>query len=347
MSKTSKINGFLEKVKSFLDERLGLSTFRYQIPASANTFGYALGSITAFSLIIMGITGAILGLFYVPTADAANASVAQITANPFLRFIRGLHWWTALLIPVLIFLHMTRIVVTGSYKRPRELNWVVGIFLFLIILGTIYTGTILKWDQEGFEALEHAVEIGLIQGILSTSIEPSHLLPQVFFLHISILPLILIILFGIHVLLIRIHGISEPPIIQKTKTEDSKSTFLDHMKYASSYGLVLLVIVSGLAIVFPREAAPAPIEGIEVTVPPWMFLPLYPFENAFGIIALIIIPGILVLLLLLVPLIDKDPNRDPRKGRLLWVVIFMLLFLLGIVILNALAITLPPAEHFS
>ncbi|MFX1466613.1 MAG: cytochrome b N-terminal domain-containing protein [Promethearchaeota archaeon] len=346
MSKTSQKNRFLEKIKNFLDERLGLPIFRYKIPASANTFGYALGAITAISLIIMGITGAILGVFYVPTADAANTSVAQITANPLLRFVRGLHWWTSLLIPLLILLHATRIVVTGSYKRPRELNWVIGFLLFLSVLGSIYSGTILKWDQEGLEALEHAVEIGVKLGMLPNLTISSLLLPQIFLIHVSILPILLIILFGAHALLIRIHGISEPPFSQKTGKNDRQLTFLDHLKYASIYGLGFLAIVSGLAVAFPRKALPPPIEDIEVTVPPWMFLPFYPFENAFGIIALIIFPGIIAILFILVPFFDRDPKRDPRKGRQLWVFIFMLVILVGIVILNVLAAVVPPEEHF-
>src|SRR3989337_1602385 len=71
-----------------------------------------------------------------------------------------------------VLLHMGRVVATGSYKRPREANWLIGLGLLAITLGLVFTGTVLKWDQEGFEALGHNVEIGNLLGAVGVWFSP-------------------------------------------------------------------------------------------------------------------------------------------------------------------------------
>ena len=149
-----------------IDERLGLSGLAYPVPAHANGIGYILGGITFFGFLILAATGVWLAQFYHPTPEAARESVLYImNVAPLGDVARGVHFWTANLVMATVLLHTGRIFVTGAYKRPRELNWLIGLGLLSITIGLIFTGTVVKWDQEGFEALGHNVEIGDLLGV--------------------------------------------------------------------------------------------------------------------------------------------------------------------------------------
>jgi len=113
----------------------------------------------------MVATGIYLTQFYNPEPTAAHESVRRIiTSVSFGKFIRGFHYWGAMAMIVLIGLHLLRVFVSGSFKRPREANWMFGVALAGITAALFFTGTVLKWDQESLEALEHNIEIGKLLG---------------------------------------------------------------------------------------------------------------------------------------------------------------------------------------
>lgn len=150
-----------------VDERLGLSTFRYPVPEHANTLGWSLGGLTATSLVVLIATGVLLTQYFNPTPEAANVSTrAIVTDVPLGEFTRSLHFWAAQAMYVLVALHLIRVFLTGSYKRPREGNWLIGVGMFALVIGAVFTGTVIKWDQEGFEALEHNLAMGDLVGVL-------------------------------------------------------------------------------------------------------------------------------------------------------------------------------------
>jgi len=117
-----------------------------------------------------------------------------------------------------VLLHLGRIFVTGSYKCPREVNWLIGLGLLAITLGLIFTGTVMKWDQEGYEALGHNVEAGKLLGALgfwfSNDFEASlPLLGRLYMAHLVILPALGTLLLIAHFLLVKRHGISALPAV--------------------------------------------------------------------------------------------------------------------------------------
>jgi ubiquinol-cytochrome c reductase cytochrome b subunit len=271
-----------------VDERLGIDAVRYPVPAHANRIAYSLGGLTAVSLLILIVTGIILGQFYNPDPALANASVRHIVNGVYLgRFVRGVHFWAAEAMYVLIILHLLRIYFTGSYKRPREANWLIGVGMFALTIGAMFTGTILKWDQEGFEALAHNLEIGKLLGGLgfwfNSGFSPNvPLLVRLYVAHVSMIPGLILVLLILHALLVKRHKISPAPG-NPEETGEPVAPFTHHLRRIATLGLVLTGGLGLLALIFPPGVGPTPVEGIEVTKPPWMYWWMFTLENWIGL----------------------------------------------------------------
>ena len=310
-----------------IDERIGLSGLAYPVPAHANGIGFILGGITFFGFLILAATGIWLAQFYHPTPGTARESVVYImNVAPLGDLVRGIHFWVANIVMATVLLHMGRVFVTGSYKRPREANWLIGLGLLGVTLGLIFTGTVLKWDQEGFEALGHNVEIGNFLGSFgfwfsedfATSLP---IIGRLYMAHIVILPALGTLLLVAHFLLVKRHGISALPgaadaaVAGGPTPSKGGSTFTAHVVRMAGFGLVMLAAATILSIVWPAGLGDRPIPGTETTKPPWMFLPFYPFEDWFGLPALLWVPAVLFGALALVPFVDRSPYRSPTRRR--------------------------------
>ncbi len=311
-----------------IDERLGLSALAYPVPAHANGIGYILGGITFFGFLILAATGIWLAQYYHPTPATARESVVYIMNVAALGdLVRGVHFWVSNVVMATVLLHMGRVFVTGSYKRPREANWLIGLGLLGITLGLIFTGTVLKWDQEGYEALGHNVEIGNLLGAFgfwfSSDFAASlPIIGRLYIAHIVILPGIGVLLLIAHFLLVKHHGISSLPsqadaaIDGRPVPAKGGSTFTAHLVGMAGFGLLMLAAATVVSLVWPAGLGERPIPGTETTKPPWMFLPFYPFEDWFGLPALLWVPTILFGALALVPFFDRKPYRSPARRRL-------------------------------
>ena len=328
-----------------LDERLGVSELTYQVPRHANTVAYSLGGIAAMGLLILIASGILLAQFYHPMPQFANASVrAMMQSVRVERIVRGIHYWAAQLVVVTVLLHVIRVFVTGSFKKPREANWIIGVGLLGVTIGLFFTGTVLKWDQEGFEALEHNVAIGEVLGRLGSWFTPGFtanvsILLRLYIAHVSILPGILLLLLLAHFWLVKRHGLSG----RHGESGDQMLPFSAHVTHLGRYSLVLLGVVLGLAVLLPPAVGPAPVEGLEVLQPPSRVLPLFAFENWVGIPGLLWATVATFALLLLVPLADRAPMTAPRGRPLpvaVWFIVLVVLIGLGI-----LAWLTPGAEH--
>ena len=315
-----------------IDERLGLSGLAYPVPAHANGIGYILGGITFFGFLILAATGIWLSQFYHPTPTTARESVVYImNVAPLGDLVRGVHFWVSNIVMATVLLHMGRVFATGSYKRPREANWLIGLGLLGVTLGLIFTGTVLKWDQEGFEALGHNVEIGDLLGAFGFWFSPEFatslpIVGRLYIAHIAILPAIGVLLLIVHFLLVKRHGISALPAQADAAVEGGPmppkagSTFTAHLVRMAGFGLVMLAVATVIALFWPAELGPRPVPGVEETKPPWVFLPFYPFEDWFGLSALLWVPAILFGALALVPFLDRSPFRSPRRRRVVMAV---------------------------
>lgn len=309
------------RVVDAVDERMGITALRYPVPEHANNLGWSLGGVTAVSFVVLVVTGIYLAQFYNPVPELANQSVRTIVTDVWLgSFVRGLHYWAAQAMYVLVILHMLRVFFHASYKRPREGNWLVGVTMFALVVAALFTGTVLKWDQEAFEALGHNLELAELLGGLGFWFTPEiaesvPILVRLYTAHVVLVPGLIVVLLVLHGLLVKRHGISEHPAIPATAPE-IREPFTHHVRRVAAFGLVGLGALGVLAVVLPPSVGPTPVEGIEVTRPPWPFWWMFTLENWFGLSAIFWSGGALFALLVALPFLDRGPARHWRQRRL-------------------------------
>jgi quinol-cytochrome oxidoreductase complex cytochrome b subunit len=342
------------RIWGWLDDRLGIGGLRYPVPKHANSLPYTLGGITLASFVGLVLTGIYLAQFYDPTPERAHASVAYITDEAFAgALIRSLHYWLSSAFLVALLLHMIRTFTTASFKAPREFVWISGVILFLLAGGLLYSGTILKQDQEAVEALAHNNEVADLFGFVGFWFSADFtnnvsIVTRLYIAHVSILPILVAAVLAVHMLLIKRHRISPLPWgsaeeVEARERAEHTATFTSHLKHIGLWSLVLLGVALLLSGLRPTGLGPAGVEGIEITKPPWYFLWLYPWEDWIGLKALYIIPSILVVGLLAIPFLDRSRERDPRRRRF-WIglALFVILAWIGLTIYGDITV---PASH--
>jgi len=214
----------LAKLGDWLDERFQWrqvweAIFLRKIP-HVNWF-YTLGSATLFVATLQGITGILLTFYYVPDPTHAYDSVVYITTQlPMGWFIRGLHHWGASAMIVLVVAHMLRVFFYGAYKYPREMTWITGVFLLLVVVGFGFTGYLLPWDQKAYWATTVGTKIAGVAPFVGDWILriarggpdlSAVTLARFFGTHVWVLPASLATLIGVHLYLIIRIGISAVP----------------------------------------------------------------------------------------------------------------------------------------
>ena len=180
------------------------------------TYTFGLGLISFFLFVILIVTGILLMFYYVPSTTQAYDRMLDLRGSvAFGTILRNMHRWSAHGMVAMVFLHLCRVFLTGSYKKPREFNWVVGVILFLLTLFMSFTGYLLPWDQLAFWAITvgaaiagYAPIVGKdIQFLLmgGTSVGQEALL-RFYVLHVAVLPAVLTVMIAIHFWRIRKDG---------------------------------------------------------------------------------------------------------------------------------------------
>ena len=327
----------MSKLQSLLKSRLGLDTLEYEIPEHSNSIKYSLGGMTITSFGVLVVSGILLAQFFNPTPERANSSIHFLMDQVYLGwFLRGIHFWAGEILTITIILHMIRVFYTASYKNPREINWLIGVVLLGFMITLMFTGTVLKWDQEGYEALDHflwvAEKFGILGVPLTEKFSPGvPLLSRIYMAHISLLPIITMGLLGLHVFYIKYHKLSAKPGV----TDIGRMIpFTQHMAYLRRAGIGIFTLICLLALTIAPPLGNAPIMGLEVTKPPWQFVWVYALENIW-VPSLIVAPIFIGLGLVSVPFIDRSAETDPKKRPIamiiLWssIVLFVALTLWG------------------
>ncbi len=213
-----------EKVWTWLDERLGLTTIYNTVldrKVPKVNWWFTLGSASLFLFVLQVVTGIFLTVYYVPSPDHAYDSIQYIMNEvAFGWLIRGIHHWGASLMVLFVFIHMLRTFYFAAYKYPREITWVTGVFLLLATIGMGFTGYLLPWNQRAYWATTVGTEIpgtapfigDFIIRILRGGTDLSGVtLARFFSVHIWFLPAIIVLLISIHIYLVIRLGISSIP----------------------------------------------------------------------------------------------------------------------------------------
>ncbi len=306
--------------------RMGLDE---DIPGGSR-FSYVLGSATLLVLFLQVFTGILELFYYVPTIDHAYDSLNYFrTEVPFGWLIHGLHYWGANVFVVLVGLHMLRVFIWGAYKKPREMTWLFGVILLLFTVAMSFTGAALPWDQRGFWAAKVGTNIGgtvpligpFIQFFLRGGSEMGQLtLSRFFILHAAIFPVILFSFVALHIMAFRKFGSVGP--WEKEKRNTFSPFWPDQVfKDVLIALLIILALVALASFVPPPFAGPAdPMDNTYVPKPEWNFLFLYQalkfLPGNWEVIGTVIIPSGLILIFLLLPFFDKNPERNPFKRKI-------------------------------
>jgi ubiquinol-cytochrome c reductase cytochrome b subunit len=332
----------LNKTYDWLDERTGIKqvvrrALDEPIRGGAR-WSYVFGSTLLLLFVIQAVTGIFLTMYYVPSADHAHVSVAYIQkAVPGGALIRGLHYYGASVMVIVLIAHLTQTFIFGAYKQKRELLWIVGGILLLLTLSFAFTGQLLPWDQEAYFGTKVGTSIageipviGQLQQriMLGGSDVTSSTLSRFFMVHVFILPLGLAFLVFLHVYLFRRAGAAGPFHNTADRRVDRfypRQLFRD----AVFFLLVFLALVA-LATKLPAALGPQARPGSDFLArPPWYFLPLFEllkyFPGRLALIPTVLLPGLLFTLLFLLPFLDRRQERHPLRRPF---AMSMLLFLL-------------------
>jgi ubiquinol-cytochrome c reductase cytochrome b subunit len=331
-----------------------ISSLDYPVPAHGRTLGYTLGGITFVGFMLLFATGVLLQQFFDPAPERAYASVEHLGKTvPGGAWLRAFHYWAAQAVVVTLLLHLARVFVGGVYKAPRTLTWYLGVALLATALfGSYFTGTVLKWDQESFDALMHYREGLKLLGPLGTflgSTEAVSLNVKLFASHVTLLPLLLVLLLAAHFYLVHVHNLSPLPFgkdstLATLPPERMTGTFMEHTRSILLYAAIYYGLVAVLAWAVPAPLG-APVTGEEMSIkPPWPFLWLYGIENLTGRMdTMMHAIAALLILLALAPILDRGSDRHParRKGTMA-VGTAVLIVIVGFSLYAAIA---PPQIH--
>jgi ubiquinol-cytochrome c reductase cytochrome b subunit len=350
-----------QRVYHWLDERLGIDTVIRPIiehPVPDTDWPYVLGSATLTAFVFQILTGVALAMSYVPAPNSAYESLNFITHDAVLgSFLRGIHYFGASAMVILIAAHAAHVFLVGSYKFPRELNWFTGVLLLFLTLGMAFTGQLLRWDQDAYWAVVVAAEqvgktpiIGqaLAELVVAGQTVGGATLTRFFATHVFIIPALMFLLIGTHLYLVIQLGVSEVPtpgeVVDPATYQKRYHDFLDRegipffpdaawkdVVFALAIGLVVVVLA---AIVGPpalgQLADPTIIQAYPR--PDWYFLwyfallALIPtnIENLF----ILGFPLVVAIIMLILPFVANAGERSPQRRP--WAV--------AIVALSALAI---------
>lgn len=329
--------GIVSMINDFLTE---------DVPGGAS-YWYVFGSATLFAMIVQIVTGIFLTFYYAPSVNTAWESTLFIYQKVnFGSFMISVHFWGATAMIALMALHLLQVLIWGAYKKPRELQWVVGVLLFLLTLVLGLTGYLLPWDLNAYFASKVAINIaGTVpivgqwtQYILQDGPSIGTLTINRFFgVHVWLVPALLVLLVGLHLMIFRHNGGAGPPTDQPPRTLPQGRFWPDQMFMDAFASFVVFVIIVALAIWSPAplDAKADPSNNLFIASPAWYFNALYALlevvPDKFSLLATVIGPGIAVALLFLLPWIDRDPTRQlGRRKGLLGITTLAILGLVGL-----------------
>ena len=217
----------IQLIGDWLDARLQVGatlreTAEHPVPRRTASWFYVFGSAAVMLFVLQIGTGILLSSIYVPSAGEAWNSLQVLNHDVTLGwFIRALHGWGSEFMVAIVLVHMVQVLVFGAYKFPRELTWIIGVFLLVMTLGMAFTGQVLRFDQDAYWGLGIGASISsrapiigppLVHLMLGGPIIAGATLSRFFAMHVFILPVLIVAFIGLHVLMVIKLGINEWPM---------------------------------------------------------------------------------------------------------------------------------------
>ena len=335
--------------QSWIDQRFPLTRVinehlaEYYTPRNFN-FWYFFGGLAVVMLIMQLVTGIFLTMHYKPDAEYAFASVEYIMRDvEWGWFIRYMHSTGASAFFIIIYLHMMRALLYGSYKGPRELIWILGMVLYILLLAEAFMGYVLPWGQMSFWGAQVIISLfgsvpivgpDLLVWILGDYAVGDSTLNRFFSLHVVVIPLILVVLVFLHIVALHHVGSNNPDGIEIKKNKDADGIPKDGIPFHPYFTIKDSVVVVGFlwifcAVVFyapalngyfleaPNFIEANPLKTPEHIAPLWYLTPYYSVLRAIPPLFGSQFPGVLAMfaalgVFFLLPWLDRSPVKSIR-----------------------------------
>jgi quinol-cytochrome oxidoreductase complex cytochrome b subunit len=303
------------------------------VPNHLKLWWFCLGGTPAYLFVVQIVTGILLSFYYQPAPETAWESVRYITDEAaYGWFLRSVHKWGATLMVAAVVLHQIRVFFTGAYRKPREINWMVGMFLLLCTLITGFTGYSLVFEQLSYWGATVAANLtdsvpwagGLLKRLLLGGDEYNpRTAPRFFILHAAVLPATMVLLIAIHILIIRLQGVTEFKVRGETDLKKRHFNFFpDHFLTELLIGLVLMVLLCTLATIFPATMGEKadPLSTPELIKPEWYFYVAFRWLKLMPLTLAVLSTGFIVFVMFVWPLVDGwIRRRRPGSEASVWI----------------------------
>jgi ubiquinol-cytochrome c reductase cytochrome b subunit len=354
----------ITEVGEWFDRRLQLAApireaSEHPVPRNTASWWYVFGSAALVVFLLQLVTGILLALIYVPSGSEAWSSLQALNHDVSLGwFIRALHGWGSNFMVAIVLIHMVQVFLFGAYKFPRELTWIVGVFLLLMTLGMAFTGQVLRFDQDAYWGLGIGASIAsrvpiiggeIVKMMLGGPIIAGATLSRFFALHVFVIPGTLIALVGLHLLMVLKLGINEWPMpgrLVKRSTYESEYhelTKKDGAPFAPYavwkdlfFAAFILLAVAACALYFgPFGPTGRPDPTIIQTVPKpdyfflWLYALLSLLPPSMETPALLIGPVIAIAALVLLPFLSGEGEKSWRRRPIAVLSVLLIAIMLG------------------
>ncbi|MCH7903334.1 MAG: cytochrome b N-terminal domain-containing protein [Armatimonadetes bacterium] len=354
------------RLRDWLELRLGWWGFvrknlDEKMPAGVGWW-QTLGNLLLTLLVFQFSTGIALAMYYSPSPESAHASIQHINDGLYFWGInvgiatRSLHVWGSTAIICVTVIHILRVFFWGSYKKPRELTWLIGVLIFFVMLAFSFTGYLLPWDQTAYWATVVGTNIAgtvpVIGDALLVLIRGGHevgslTLTRFYAIHVMLLPGALLFLTGLHLMLVRKHHIAGPVKPQKGPGVPFFPVQLFKDAVVVLFGVGLVVY---LAAAFPPglEAMADPSGTDFAPRPEWYYLGLFELLKimpaGWEVLATVVVPGIVSLGMIFLPWLDRSDSRHPAMRQWIIVTGTFIILMIGLMTLKGILDTPVHAE---
>jgi len=354
----------IAKVGEWLDHRLQLAApireaAEHPVPRNTASWFYVFGSAALTVFILQLVTGILLALIYVPSAGEAWSSLQALNHQVALGwFIRAMHGWGSNFMVAIVLIHMVQVFLFGAHKFPRELTWVIGVFLLLMTLGMAFSGQVLRFDQDAYWGLGIGASIAsrvpvagpaIVKLMLGGPIIAGATLSRFFALHVFVIPGMLIAFVGLHVLMVLRLGINEWPmpgrIVKRATyerdyhalTKSEGAPFVPYAVWKDLFfaGFIILAVAACAFYFGPFGPTGQPDPTIIQTAPKpdyfflWLYALLSLLPPSMETPFLLIVPPVAIIALILLPFLSGEGEKSWKRRPIAVLTVLLIAITLG------------------